>query len=161
MALGIGKMMGTRFWYTGIWTRDFLNTNRTNNTNLFGTRGFLTRVFWHTDLTDLTDFAYGTLNTRFFYTRFFWTRITRITRIFFGTRISLISRILSLRLVVNDNSLGYWLVVVIGLLWLLTCCGYWLVVVIDLLCFKWQIKKDVREPCEALADPWDLWDPCA
>ena len=45
---------------------------------------------------------------------------------FFGTRISL-SRILSLRLVVNDSSLrllaccGYWLVVVIGLLWLLTC----------------------------------------
>ena len=92
MALGIGNMMGTRFWYTGIWTRDFLNTNRTNNTNLFGTRGFLTRGFWHTDLT-LTDFAFGTLNTRFFYTRFFWTRITRITRIFFGTRISL-SRIL-------------------------------------------------------------------
>ena len=46
---------------------------------------------------------------------------------FFGTRISQISRILSLRLVVNDSSLrllaccGYWLVVVIGLLWLLTC----------------------------------------
>ena len=163
------------------FTRDFLNTNRTNNTNLFGTRGFLTRGFWHTAL---TDFAFGTLNTRFFWTRitrmlfctrislsrilstalwtrdFFWTRITRITRILFCTRISL-SRIFSLRLVVNDNSLGYWLVVVIGLLWLLTCCGYWLVVVIGLLCFKWQIKKDVREPCEALADPWDLWDPCA
>ena len=44
---------------------------------------------------------------------------------FFGTRISQISRILSLRLVVNDSSL-----------WLLTRCGYWLVVVIDLLCFK-------------------------
>ena len=49
---------------------------------------------------------------------------------FFGTRISQISRILSLRLVVNDSSLwlltrcGYWLVVVIGLLWLLACCGY-------------------------------------
>ena len=124
--------------------------------------------------------VHGDLNTRFF-----WTRITRITRIFFGTRISLISRILSswclntnltnntnfiwhtdliflstrislisrilsLRLVVNDSSL-----------WLLTYCGYWLVVVIGLLWFKWQIKKDVREPCEALADPWDLWDPCA
>ena len=46
---------------------------------------------------------------------------------------------------------GYWLVV-----WLLTRC-----VVIDSLWFKWQIKKDIREPCEALADPWDLWDPCA
>ena len=39
---------------------------------------------------------------------------------FFGTRISQISRILSLRLVVNDSSL-----------WLLACCGYWLIVVID------------------------------
>ena len=47
---------------------------------------------------------------------------------FFGTRISQISRILSLRLVVNDSSLwllaccGYWLIVVIDSLWLLTCC---------------------------------------
>ena len=67
---------------------------------------------------------------------------------FFGTRISQISRILSLRLVVNDSSLwlltrcGYWLVVVIGLLWLLTCY-----VLND------KSKKDIREPCEALADP--------
>lgn len=82
------EIYGTRgFEHEIFWTRDFLNTNRTNNTNLFGTRGFLTWGFWHTDLTDLTDFAYGTLNTRFFYTRFFWTRITRITRIFFCTRI--------------------------------------------------------------------------
>ena len=79
---------------------------------------------------------------------------------FLSTRISRLSRILSLRLVVNDSSLWllarceWQLVVVIGLLWLLTHCGYWLVVVIDLLCFKWQIKKDIREPCEALADPW-------
>ena len=49
---------------------------------------------------------------------------------FFGTRISQISRILSLRLVVNDSSLwllaccGYWLIVVIDSLWLLTHCGY-------------------------------------
>ena len=159
---------GTRgFEHEIFFTRDFLNTNRTNNTNLFGTRGFLTRGFWHTDL---TDFAYGTLNTRFFSHEIFWTRITRITRILFCTRISLsrilcswclntnltnntnifwhtdliffstrISRILSLRLVVNDNSLwlltrcGYWLVVVIDSLWLLTRYGYWLIVVIDLL----------------------------
>ena len=121
------------------WTRDFLNTNRTNNTNLFGTRisrisrilptalwtqDFLntnntnnTNIILHTDLTDLGFLAFGSL----------WMT----------TR---------------------W---VIDLLWLLTCCGYWLVMVIDLLWFKWQIKKDIREPCEALADPWDLWDPCA
>ena len=114
---------------------------------------------------------------------FFWTRIIRITRMFFGTRISQISRILcswclNTRFFLNTNftnntnfiwhtDLTYltdfepsarceWqLVVVIDSLWLLTCCGYWLVVVIDLLCFKWQIKKDIREPCEALADPWD------
>ena len=209
---------GTRgFEHEIFWTRDFLNTNRTNNTNLFGTRGFLTRVFWHTDLTDLTDFAYGTLNTRFFYTRFFWTRITRITRIFFGTRISLsrilcswclntnltnntnfiwhtdliflstrislISRILSLRLVVNDSSL-----------WLLSRCGYWLIVIIDSLWLltrydlndkskkisvshakHWQIReiceirvlkniRAIRSSCERTAankDPWDSWDPCA
>ena len=180
---------GTRgFEHEIFWTRDFLNTNRTNNTNLFGTRGFLTWGFWHTDLTDLTDFAYGTLNTRFFYTRFFWTRITRITRIFFGTRISL-SRILcswclNTNLTNNTNfiwhtdiiffahgshSHGFWAFGslwmttrwVIDSLWLLAYCGYWLVMVIDLLWFKWQIKKDIREPCEALADPWDLWDPCA
>ena len=141
---------GTRgFEHEIFFTRDFLNTNRTNNTNLFGTRGFLTWGFWHTDLTDLTDFAYGTLNTRFFYTRFFWTRITRITRIFFGTRISL-SRILcswclNTNLTNNTNfiwhtdiiffahgshSHGFW---AFGSLWMTTCCGYWLVVVIDLL----------------------------
>lgn len=147
---------GTRgFEHEIFWTRDFLNTNRTNNTNLFGTRGFLTWGFWHTDLTDLTDFAYGTLNTRFFYTRFFWTRITRITRIFFGTRISL-SRILcswclNTNLTNNTNFIWHtdiiflstrisqisdfepsarceWqLVVVIDSLLLLACCGYWLV----------------------------------
>ena len=124
---------------------------------------------------------------------FFWTRIIRITRMFFGTRISQISRILcswclNTRFFLNTNftrilfgtrisffkhtdltdltdfepsaRCEWQLVTVIGLLWLLACCGYWLVVVIDLLCFKWQIKKDIREPCEALADPWE-WDPCA
>ena len=127
---------------------------------------------------------------------FFWTRIIRITRMFFGTRISQISRILcswclNTRFFLNTNfthefylahgshflstrisrisltdfepsaRCEWQLVVVIDSLWLLTCCGYWLVVVIDLLCFKWQIKKDIREPCEALADPWDPRDPCA
>ena len=152
MALGIGELDGcTRFMVHGdlntrffsheiFWTRIaritrmffctleheiFLNTNNSNNTN----------IFWHTDLTDLTDFEPS----------------ARCER----------------QLVVVIDSLwlltccGYWLVMVIDSLWLLTCCGYWLVVVIGLLCFKWQIKKDVREPCEALADPWDLWDPCA
>ena len=215
---------GTRgFEHEIFWTRDFLNTNRTNNTNLFGTRGFLTRVFWHTDLTDLTDFAYGTLNTRFFYTRFFWTRITRITRIFFGTRISLISRILSswclnTNLTNNTNfiwhtdiiffahgsheSHGFWAFGslwmttrwVIDSLWLLAYCGYWLVVVIGslwlLTCYvlndkskkmsvshakHWQIReiceirvlkniRAIRSSCERTAankDPWDSWDPCA
>ena len=120
---------------------------------------------------------------------FFWTRIIRITRMFFGTRISQISRILcswclNTRFFLNTNFTNktnvFWhtdltdltdlepsarcewqLVVVVDSLWLLIHCGCWLVVVIDLLCFKWQIKKDIREPCEALADPWDLWDPCA
>ena len=35
---------------------------------------------------------------------------------------------------------GYWLVVVVGSLWLLTCCGYWLVVVIGLL---WLLARYV------------------
>ena len=57
---------------------------------IFWTR--ITRIFLHTDLTDLTDL----------YTRFFWTRIIRITRIFlhmdflhgiFWTRITRIKRI--------------------------------------------------------------------
>ena len=130
----------------------FLNTNNPNNTN----------IFWHTDLT------HG------FFALDVWTRILRITRILFGTRISFFlytdltdltdfepSARCEWQLVGLLTRCGYWLVVVIDSLWLLTHCGYWLVVVIGLLCFKWQIKKDVREPCEALADPWDLWDPCA
>ena len=124
---------------------------------------------------------------RHFEHEIFWTRITRITRMLFCTRISRISRILPTALWTQDflntnntnntniilhtdlTDLGFlafgslWMTTrwVIDLLWLLTCCGYWLVMVIDLLWFKWQIKKDIREPCEALADPWDLWDPCA
>lgn len=157
---------GTRgFEHEIFFTRDFLNTNRTNNTNLFGTRGFLTRGFWHTDLT-LTDFAFGTLNTRFFSHEIFlntnnpnntnifwhtdlthgffaldvWTRILRITRIIFGTRISFFlhtdltnltdfepSARCEWQLVGLLTRCGYWLIVVIDLLWLLTCCGYWLV----------------------------------
>ena len=113
----------TRMFFCTLEHEIFLNTNNSNNTN----------IFWHTDLT------HG------FFALDVWTRILRITRIIFGTRISfflhtdLISRIFSLRLVVNDNSLwlltrcGYWLVVVIDSLWLLTRYGYWLIVVIDLL----------------------------
>ena len=161
--------------------------------------------------------VHGDLNTRFFSHEIFWTRIARITRMFFCTleheiflntnnsnntnifwHTDLTDRILSLRLVVNDNSLwlltrcGYWLVVVIGLLWLLVRCGYWLVMVIGLLwlltCYvlndkskkisvshakHWQIReicvrnkniRAIRSSCERTAankDPWDLWDPCA
>ena len=174
--------LNTRFFEHEIfWTRI------ARITRIFLAHGAFLREFFGTRI---SDFAFGTLITRFFSHEIFLntnnTNIfkhtdlgfclrhfeheifwTRITRMLFCTRISLISWILSLRLVVNDNSLwlltrcGYWLVVVIDSLWLLTHCGYWLVVVIGLLCFKWQIKKDVREPCEALADPWDLWDPCA
>ena len=112
MALGIGELDGcTRSWNTKCHSIFFLNTNNSNNTN----------VFWHTDLT------HGFFALDVWTRDFFWTRILRITRILFGTRISRISRILSLRLVVNDSSLwlltrcGYWLIVVIGLLWFLTC----------------------------------------
>ena len=46
MALGIGELDGcTRSWNTKCHSIFFLNTNNSNNTN----------VFWHTDLTDLTD----------------------------------------------------------------------------------------------------------
>ena len=49
--LMVARDFGTRgLEHEIFFTRDFLNTNRTNNTNLFGTRGFLTRGFWHTDL---------------------------------------------------------------------------------------------------------------
>ena len=142
---------------------------------------------WHLELVNLM--VARDLGTRNVTLYFFWTRIIRITRMFFGTRISQISRILcswclNTRFFLNTNFTNktnvFWhtdltdltdlepsahcewqLVVVVDSLWLLTHCGYWLVVVIDLLCFKWQIKKDIREPCEALADPWDPWDPCA
>ena len=101
--------------------------------------------------------VHGDLNTRFFSHEIFWTRITRITRIFFCTRISLISRILSswcLNTNLTNNTNFIWhtdliffstrislisrilslrLVVNDNSLWLLTRCGYWLVVVIDLL----------------------------
>ena len=104
--------------------------------------------------------VHGDLNTRFFSHEIFWTRITRITRIFFCTRISLISRILSswcLNTNLTNNTNFVWhtdliffkhtdltdltdfepsarcerqLVVVIDSLWLLARCGYWLVVVV-------------------------------
>ena len=181
MALGIGELDGcTRSWNTKCHSIFFLNTNNSNNTN----------VFLHTDLT------HGFFALDVWTRDFFWTRIIR-KRIIFGTRLSFFKHT-----ALTDLTHGFWaldvwtrdfflntnftnktnvfwhtdltltdlepsarcewqLVTVIGSLWLLTHCGYWLVVVIDLLCFKWQIKKDIREPCEALADPWDLWDPCA
>ena len=96
----------------------FLNTNNSNNTN----------IFWHTDLT------HG------FFALDVWTRILRITRILFGTRISFFlhtdltnltdfepSARCEWQLVGLLTRCGYWLIVVIDLLWLLTCCGYWLV----------------------------------
>ena len=111
---------------------------------------------------------------------FFWTRIIRITRMFFGTRISL-SRILSLRLVVNDSSLwllarcGCWLIVVIGLLWLLTCCvlndkskkisvshaKHWQIREICEIRVRNKYIRAIRSSCERTAANKDLWDPCA
>ena len=177
--------------------------------------------------------VHGDLNTRFFEHEISWTRIARITRIFlahgaflrefFGTRISLISRILSswclnTNLTNNTNfiwhtdiiffahgsheSHGFWAFGslwmttrwVIDSLWLLAYCGYWLVVVIGslwlLTCYvlndkskkmsvshakHWQIReiceirvlkniRAIRSSCERTAankDPWDSWDPCA
>ena len=63
--------------HTDSFTTRFLNTNRTNYTN----------ILLHTDLTDHTDScsqrcAHG-----------FWTRLARIKRIIYCTRISRISRI--------------------------------------------------------------------
>ena len=131
----------TRMFFCTLEHEIFLNTNNSNNTN----------IFWHTDLT------HG------FFALDVWTRILRITRILFGTRISffLHTDLTNLTDFEPSARCEWQLVVVIDSLWLLTRYGYWLVVVIDLLWFKWQIKKDIREPCEALADPWDLWDPCA
>ena len=112
----------SRILPTALWTQDFLNTNKANNTN----------IFWHTDLT------HG------FFALDVWTRILRITRILFGTRISFFlhtdltnltdfepSARCEWQLVGLLTRCGYWLIVVIDLLWLLTCCGYWLVMVID------------------------------
>ena len=112
---------------------------------------------------------------------FFWTRIIRITRMFFGTRISQISRILSLRLVVNDSSLrllarcGCWLIVVIGLLWLLTCyvlndkskkisvshAKHWQIREIREIRVRNKYIRAIRSSCERTAANKDLWDPCA
>ena len=135
MALGIGNMMGTRFWYTGIWTRDFFHTR------FFWTRiARITRIFLAHGA-----FLHEVFGTRISLSRILcsWclnTNLTNNTNFIWHTDIIFFahgshSRILSLRLVVNDSSLwlltrcGYWLIVVIDSLWLLTCCGYWLVVV--------------------------------
>ena len=124
----------TRMFFCTLEHEIFLNTNNSNNTNIF--LHTWTRIFFCTRISQISRILSSwCLN----------TNLTNNTNIFFAHGSH--SRILSLRLVVNDN-----------LLWLLTRCGYWLVVVIDSLCFKWQIKKDICEPCEALADPWD---PCA
>ena len=190
MALGIGELDGcTRSWNTKchsifFWTRIiritrmffgtrisqisrilcswclntrfFLNTNFTNKTN----------VFWHTDLTDLTDLEPSA--------RCEWQLVTVIGSLWMTARC------------------GCWLVVVIDSLWLLACCGYWLIVVIGLLwlltCYvlndkskkisvshakHWQIReiceirvrnkyiRAIRSSCERTAANKDLWDPCA
>ena len=184
MALG-WAIYGTWNWWTW-WLHEilehemslyiFLNTNNSNNTNVFlhtWTRDFFEHEIRRrptdrreviTRITRIFFFAHGT--------HFFCTRISRISRIFvrggaltleheiflntnftrilFGTRLSFFKH--------TDLTHGFR---AFGSLWMTARYGYWLVVVIDLLCFKWQIKKDIREPCEALADPWDLWDPCA
>ena len=154
-------------------TRFFLNTNFTNKTN----------VFWHTDLTDLTDLEPSA--------RCEWQLVTVIGSLWLLTRCGywLVVVIDSLWLLARC---GYWLIVVIGLLWLLTRCGYWLVVVIDslwlLTCYvlndkskkisvshakHWQIReiceirvrnkyiRAIRSSCERTAANKDLWDPCA
>ncbi len=142
MALG-WAIYGTWNWWTW-WLHEilehemslyiFLNTNNSNNTN----------VFWHTDLTDLTLCSWC-LNTRFFLntnfthefylahgSHFLSTRISRISLTDFEP-----SARCEWQLVVVVDSLwlltrcGCWLIVVIDSLWLLTRCGYWLIVVID------------------------------
>ena len=105
MALGIGELDGcTRSWNTKCHSIFFLNTNNSNNTN----------VFWHTDLTDLTDSLLLMFEHEIFFEHEFYESEFYLAHgsHFLSTRISQISRILSLRLVVNDSSL-----------WLLTRCG--------------------------------------
>ena len=152
-----------------------------------GTRNVTLYFFW-TRIIRITRMFFGTRISLYgffaldVWTRdFFWTRILRITRILFGTRISRISRILSLRLVVNDSSLwlltrcGYWLVVVIGLLWLLTCCvlndkskkisvshaKHWQIREIREIRVRNKYIRAIRSSCERTAANKDLWDPCA
>ena len=133
MALGIGELDGcTRSWNTKCHSVFFLNTNFTHEFDLAHVSHFLSTRISRISVTDFEPSA-----------RCEWQLVVVVDSLWLLTHC------------------GYWLVVVIDSLWLLTHCGYWLVVVIDLLCFKWQIKKDIREPCEALADPWDPWDPCA
>ena len=159
MALGIGELDGcTRSWNTkchsiffwtriiritrmffgtwislfalDVWTRDFfLNTNFTNKTN----------VFWHTDLTDLTDLEPSA--------RCEWQLVVVVDSLWLLTRC------------------GYWLVVVIDSLWLLTHCGCWLIVVIGLLwlltCYVLNDKS--KKISVSHAKHWQIreWDPCA
>ena len=72
MALGIGELDGcTRSWNTKCHSIFFLNTNNSNNTN----------VFWHTDLTDLTD----SLLLMFEHEIFLNTNFTNKTNVFWHT----------------------------------------------------------------------------
>ena len=57
----------------------FLNTNNSNNTN----------VFWHTDLTDLTDSLLLMFEHEIFFEHEFYSNTNfTLTRILFGTRLS-------------------------------------------------------------------------
>ena len=97
MALGIGELDGcTRSWNTKCHSIFFLNTNNSNNTN----------VFWHTDLTDLTDSLLLMFEHEIFFEHEFYEGEFYLAHGYhFFLRTDLISRILSLRLVVNDSSL--------------------------------------------------------
>ena len=139
MALGIGELDGcTRSWNTKCHSIFFLNTNNSNNTN----------VFWHTDLTDLTDLEPSA--------RCEWQLVVVIDSLWLLTRC------------------GYWLIVVIGLLWLLTCyvlndkskkisvshAKHWQIRESEIRVRNKYIRA-IRSSCERTAANKDLWDPCA
>ena len=176
MALGIGELDGcTRSWNTKCHSIFFLNTNNSNNTN----------VFWHTDLTDLTDSLLLMFEHEIFFEHEFYSRIL------FGTRLSFFKHTDLTDLTDFEPSARceWQLVVVVDSLWLLTHCGYWLIVVIGLLWLltccvlndkskkisvshakHWQIReirvrnkyiRAIRSSCERTAANKDLWDPCA
>ena len=164
----------TRMFFCTLEHEIFLNTNNSNNTNIF--LHTWTRIFFCTRISRISLFALDVC-----------TRILRITRIFF-----LHTDLTDLTDFEPSARCEWQLVVVIDSLWLLACCGYWLVVVIGslwlLACYvlndkskkmsvshakHWQIReirvrnkniRSIRSSCERTAankDPWDLWDPCA